>query len=925
MPQRESLSVLDSQRFSQAPESSRPAASSRVSFDRYSLKVDGKRLMVRSAAFHYFRLPDPSLWRDRLLKLKAAGYNTVDLYFNWGYHSPYPGFYEFNGAKDIHYLLNLTQELGLWVVARPGPYINAELSLGGFPHWLLQVPDLDFRSLREGKHHHSSAYFARVEQWWQALFPYLKNRPNLLMLQIENEYSNETLDPAYLQGLYQLARRLGITVPLSHNDLYGFGCFEQDVDLYLIDHYPTFRPQDNWKEAPEQLLQSFEGMEERLREYCPQRPLGIQELQSGWFSGWEGASARRVRELLGQDHLRLVTKAALAEGITLWNHYMGVGGTNFGHQGSPESRTSYDFAAPIQEGGALTAPYYEAKALNLFLESFGLEATVPVSCQELPPIASQWPQGELVGLHKVRRVVEGPYAGTFWFVFRNLLSHAVIAFHSQGQQLVLPAYDLTWIPANLPLGHGYTLVWCGSEVLAYQEGFLMVKGDRTFSIRVEGPQGQHWELTFPPLSPTEWAEQPFGPLKLMRLGEKLLTRIWQHPTEGYVLKGIQQDWRLTSQSTAPLPTLRRLLEPEQDASLRAPQSAEPQAWGFMPVLPEALHWVAATCKALPNQAALDMDTLRLYEGACIYQLVLPEGKVSGNGEEHGALVPSQLSLSFRHHVWVWLNDRYLGCSSAPLNASGSEGAGTLEIPIPAEAWYPDKRNRFLMMVDYLGHPKGFHHNFREAGGILEVALWAEPLDLTENPSERSLALATEGAFSEDTAQQIAPLPPQPSPRKLSGIWKAFTGHYRQVTARLDQSPLALACNDHTHWHGFTQFLCAKADAPMGFWLILPDSWLQQHQESRINLLLNGHLIGRLWSGKGKEAQSRFFVPPIFLASSMVQQLDLEIASLEGAFNKHELFEQLAAKLVIEYISSDSPLPEVWQFDLYDSDSQVHSR
>ncbi|WP_090929118.1 beta-galactosidase [Nonomuraea jiangxiensis] len=47
-----------------------------VTYDRYSLMVDGRRLILQSAEFHYFRLPGPALWRDVLEKLKAAGFNA---------------------------------------------------------------------------------------------------------------------------------------------------------------------------------------------------------------------------------------------------------------------------------------------------------------------------------------------------------------------------------------------------------------------------------------------------------------------------------------------------------------------------------------------------------------------------------------------------------------------------------------------------------------------------------------------------------------------------------------------------------------------------------------------------------------------------------------------------------------------------------
>ena len=60
-----------------------------------------------SAEFHYFRLPNPDLWRDKLEKLKAAGFNAVSLYFDWAYHSPAPGVYDFSGVRDVDRLLDI--------------------------------------------------------------------------------------------------------------------------------------------------------------------------------------------------------------------------------------------------------------------------------------------------------------------------------------------------------------------------------------------------------------------------------------------------------------------------------------------------------------------------------------------------------------------------------------------------------------------------------------------------------------------------------------------------------------------------------------------------------------------------------------------------------------------------------------------------
>ena len=65
--------------------------------------------------------------------MKAEGYNAVSIYFDWAYHSPKQGVYDFTGVRDVDKLLDMAQQVGLYVIARPGPYINAETSGGGLP------------------------------------------------------------------------------------------------------------------------------------------------------------------------------------------------------------------------------------------------------------------------------------------------------------------------------------------------------------------------------------------------------------------------------------------------------------------------------------------------------------------------------------------------------------------------------------------------------------------------------------------------------------------------------------------------------------------------------------------------------------------------------------------------------------------------
>ena len=93
-----------------------------VTYDGRSFLIDGGRIWLVSGSVHYFRTPSP-LWRDRLLKAKRAGLNCIDTYIPWNFHEPEEGNWQFSGDKDVVEFVRLAEELGLYVILRPGPYI----------------------------------------------------------------------------------------------------------------------------------------------------------------------------------------------------------------------------------------------------------------------------------------------------------------------------------------------------------------------------------------------------------------------------------------------------------------------------------------------------------------------------------------------------------------------------------------------------------------------------------------------------------------------------------------------------------------------------------------------------------------------------------------------------------------------------------
>lgn len=63
------------------------------------------------------------------------GFNAISAYFFWGIHEPKRGEVSFEGFRDLQPFFDAAMKAGLYVIARPGPYINAETTGGGFPGW----------------------------------------------------------------------------------------------------------------------------------------------------------------------------------------------------------------------------------------------------------------------------------------------------------------------------------------------------------------------------------------------------------------------------------------------------------------------------------------------------------------------------------------------------------------------------------------------------------------------------------------------------------------------------------------------------------------------------------------------------------------------------------------------------------------------
>src|SRR6266508_3378620 len=334
------------------------AAVHTVSFDHYSLTVDGQRLFLWSGELHYWRLPSPDLWRDVLQKMKAAGFNAVSIYFDWGFHSPAPGVYDFTGIRDLDRLLNIAAEVGIYVIARPGPYINAETDTGGFPAWLVtqsgqaRTTAPDYLAAAKDWLHRVDALIARHQV--------TNGTGTVLLYQIENELRTAGRG-AYMQALIDQVRADGITVPTvgNHNEFYLTGTGAPDIPGW--DRYPqgfNCSSPTTWRG-----LQSFPRL-------AASKPMALWEFGAGSFDPWGGPGYDKCRQLTNGPYESVFFKNILSQGVTITNFYMTFGGTSWGWLADPAKvYSSYDYGAPIDEARQLTAKYDTLKRMAYFVRT----------------------------------------------------------------------------------------------------------------------------------------------------------------------------------------------------------------------------------------------------------------------------------------------------------------------------------------------------------------------------------------------------------------------------------------------------------------------------------------------------------------------------------------------------------------------------
>lgn len=418
-----------------------------MQWTRSSVSIQGKSVILVSASLFYFRIPR-ELWRERMAQVKGYGYNCIDVYFPWNYHELREGVWDWEGQRNVEEFLEAAREEGLWVIARPGPYICSEWDGGALPAYLLAKDDLRIRQ-------NDPAFLSHVSRWFDQIMPILARfqlgaAGSIIAVQLDNELDFfDCKDPqGYIAALRDMAYTSGVTVPLIACAGQG-GLFEASGLAEGVMPTCNFYPNDR-------------------------DPLFEQKVHS----------CRSI--LAGMGYPLLVTETnrshyllrrLLSAGAKLLGPYLQVSGTDFGFTNATNNwgrplaflTSDYDFGGMISPEGIVRSEAYEGRLLTRIIGTYG-DAIAKAEAV----VDSEWTlceeSNQVFGPHELK--LYG--GGSLLFVTNGdqVAKHIHIrndthALSAERYPLLLPAGRSITLPVDVPLaswGIEGRLIYAGAEM-----------------------------------------------------------------------------------------------------------------------------------------------------------------------------------------------------------------------------------------------------------------------------------------------------------------------------------------------------------------------------------------------------------------------------------------------------------------------------
>ncbi|XP_060643693.2 beta-galactosidase-1-like protein 2 isoform X1 [Anolis sagrei] len=305
--------------------------------------LEERPFRILGGSLHYFRIPR-EYWEDRLMKMKACGLNTVTTYVPWNLHEAIRGKFDFSGNLDLQAFIKMAEEVGLWVILRPGPYICSEWDLGGLPSWLLQDPEMQLRTTYRG-------FTEAVDSYFDHLIPQVvslqyKYGGPIIAVQVENEYGSYAQDPSYMTYIKMaLTSRKIVEMLMTSDNHDGLASGTVEGALATI----------NFQKLDAAIMVFLNADQHKM-------PKMVMEYWTGWFDSWG-----ELHHVFDADVMVQTVAKVIKMGASI-NLYMFHGGTNFGFLNGAQhfneykaTITSYDYDAILTESGDYTPKFFKLR------------------------------------------------------------------------------------------------------------------------------------------------------------------------------------------------------------------------------------------------------------------------------------------------------------------------------------------------------------------------------------------------------------------------------------------------------------------------------------------------------------------------------------------------------------------------------------
>ena len=464
-----------------------------VTWDRYGLTMDGRRVCPVMGEIHYSRLP-VNEWQQELRKMKDGGVTIVATYVFWNHVEEQEGIFRWDGQRSLRRFLELCKQEELPVVLRMGPFCHGEARNGGIPDWVFtkgcktRSEDRVFLGFAENLYRQ---IFTQVQglQW--------KDGGPVIAAQFDNEYRGRG---SYLMALKKIALDAGFDLPFYTRTgwpelatpvpfgemlpLYGDyadGFWDRTLGETDGNYYKAF----NFK-----AFRSSTAIATEQIDYS--QPSATSQESYPYFTcemGGGMATAYHRRPYVYPEDAYSMALVKLGSGSNLLGYYMYHGGTN------PEGLTTlnenqrtvatnyndmpvktYDFQAPLGEFGQTYPQYYMLRPLHLFMQSWGdVLATMDSSF----PVSQDLQKGDDSGLRWAVRS-----EGERGFIFIN--NYERLQLLSAKRDVSLSACGVTLPKLTVPSG-AMAIFPVNIEGIRYATAQLVAKrDDKLYLMQVDG-------------------------------------------------------------------------------------------------------------------------------------------------------------------------------------------------------------------------------------------------------------------------------------------------------------------------------------------------------------------------------------------------------------------------------------------------------